>query len=1516
MLNIEDQSSTREQDSPVQPEGATASATNDAEAGPAPATNAPSGVPEGGEVPIQEKTILEVICTPLDMLSTQQGRAAAFQSLQTFIINCTTGMRMRHRAEVMSIDTSQFNRILRVLHPGLSLPEPDSVRKVIIAGAVSQAVFNLLVSRPLSFWNVLTPTLLCLTAYALLFTFLMKPLAVSSPRNNARTRALIYCCLTACRLDRRPPTSMLGGAARELRRMQSTDRPSMSHPSTSSTRNVAVEQIEYICQRLGVRPYYHLMSRRIRERPMVKGSTYTYGIGSEFNDPYLEGQFSDDILDDHAIVMVDRDYHVDMNKVLTLAQPVILFTFEPVLPCYNDGELTYSFDSEGNLVGGVPGAEPWKHQLWDYPDDKVRVNADGVTTHYKVLKWRIGPTSPRVIVLLYPISQTLEDVKCQLTRMRPVSGRAIVLRGRITTHYSTVGSTQCWSIDTTTWDTVVSDVLARSLNTAIPAISRPAITQCLIQLEYEDQKDVIASQLWSTIRLCDLSKMPECQSTRYATIIGVDHERPEPRPAANTNNAPNRPHDHDVIDRGTLGGNAEAGPSSAGGPTHEAAQGSGERVPFTTGAEQYPLGGGPEKEEVRIRDLPVPPQVASIDSTGRGMTDGFSHGASTLATPLIYGGSFPAVTLQNALQSVEWRMRRPQEASMNATANVDEKYYAYAAEFISAIKEHATREGMTFPLIPFDEEYVAEHQDKPSQRQQQAEAASMPLRNFGQSTMFPKKEHGAILQTSDSRAIVTETIYDKCQLARYTYALAEVFKKQPWYAFGQSCASVANRVAEICRFCSSIDIGVAMTDYNRFDGTVNAFVRWSVMELYRGCYSTGDMEEVNRLLERRMNVEVVAKHEGTRSCLGFFFRYLSGCSLLSGDPNTSIIGSFFNAFLAYCHHRENNKTHEEAMRLLGIYGGDDGVTPVENIDVYKRVAAELGMSLDAQMHSARSFEASDPETYVKFLSRVYSPLVWNGSPDSCCSFLRTASKLTYSTHTDRKATRLVQKCQSLLINDPNTPVLSDYSRAVTRTHALLTGSDLYLPETLHELKAIGLNWWACTAQLTGGAFPNENADGWIEAYIMSEVPELDISNFRADLLAAWDRTLTTLESLREVWEQHKSEGNRAHILESALRHIASVTTGIHITPKPKPGQIEEIVGNGEHVVIRDDTAPNRVGEHKPDVNGVITVRPDVDTTAYSKHKVMGSYVINGEIPFKDLTPGTRKCLFVNAFMCSQDIVPKPKRVMVIYSGAYNPTTMNTFVSLVRHSYPSLWKIMLIDPMFTTSKYYTTRGSKVSIHEFPLCKNRMLKLLSNDDSRGEPGDVIWFDDVSRGEDDYRMFWDLKMDLMETIGDRLAACTLKIRAMEGPLFRKPTPGAIFQTPSGYPGVFTDVSELRFMYTRNHRSNGIGTPTISDQETYQTLQERYRIPMATALQVLDTAERIVNADKGSYILPDDPDNSHRGTNEEAKPAPANSTTTVKRETKAQGTWGRSRGGRGRGRGRGPAVVPKGAKPPDSST
>jgi len=1241
------------------------------------------------------------------------------------------------------------------------------------------------------------------------------------------------------------PSEIMRGVMRSLRESRSSDRPSVSHPWTSSERNTGVDRLLILCGRLQCSPYFHLKSRRIDEMD-TRGSTYTYGMGHEHNDPYVINDLSDPLDDDEVIIMVDRDYHVDMTEVLTLGLPVLLYTFEPIRPCDSTGEMTYSFDREGNLVGGVPGSESWKHKLWDYPDDKVSVCRRGVATHYKIMKWRISANSPRVIILLNPISQCLDLNDRALTRFNPVSGDAIVIRGRDTTHYSTVGSMTCWSVETSIWDTIVSEVMARSLNSNMPAISRPAITQRLRQLGLEDEDDVQAAALWATLREVSMDFWPPCHSTRFAMIIEgytpvqqalVDKTAPEedpveedkePIPFVPVIHTRMRPiPDHDIVDNTTLTSKRpKTGPVAS--PKEY------------VWADLYPSVVPGLSEPTDINTLPLPPQVASIDAYGQGMTDSYSHGAVTLAKPLIIGGSYPAKTEQNSLQGVGWRLMVPQETSCQQTEIVDDKYFRYIKDFCGGFISQATKKGATFPLEPMDEEYVCDQQRKPSQRQQQAEAAMMPEDYTKGSDMFPKLEHGAVSSTSDSRSIVTEGPFFKTELARYTYALAEAFKLQCWYAFGQSCASVANRVANICQWCVSNGMGVAMTDYNRFDGTVNAFVRYFVATLYGQCFHVSHHAELDRLLKRRMNVEVKCKKHDKGGEMGFFFKYMSGFSLLSGDPNTSVIGSAFNAFVAYCSHRESGCTHEEAMERLGIYGGDDGVTPITDLALYRRVASDLGMNLDAQFYTRLSLNPHDPDTYVKFLSRVYSPLVWEGSPDSCCSFLRTATKFTYSTYTDKKAFRLLQKSASLLINDPNTPLLSDYAKAVTTIFSAVANEQYTV--TANDCGDGIINWWGHQAVLHGGAFPNANGDGWMEDYVCGECPDLDIDNFRAEVKRAFNTTTGSIPALATVWKSNFKQRNK--VLTAAFRFIAGVHTDLIVVPRVKAGQVEEIVGNGEHVVLEDNTAPNRVPLLPPaNESGLVIIEPNIDGRAYEKVVAQGDYVLEGKFPLPDIPPGSRKCVLVNAHLFSAYLPSRPRRTIVIYSGAYNPLTMNTFIAMARSTYSSLWKILMIDPLFGPNSYRTAKGSKTSLHNFPLIQSRLRKILS-EGNQDDPGDIVWFDDMSSGEDDYRATWDMKLQLKEMIGSRLAACSLKIRRMEGTLFLEDTPGTLYQTPTRYPDLFTDVSELRYEYVRGD------TNVVPGDATYESSQNTNRLDLASCLHLLKTVEGVIDRDPTEYI------------------------------------------------------------------
>jgi hypothetical protein len=1205
------------------------------------------------------------------------------------------------------------------------------------------------------------------------------------------------------------PSTMLKGVGRELRALTSEDRPSASHPKTSAMRNCAVEHLLAICTRIGHEPYFHLQSRRIMEMTAemgFTGSTYSLdGCAWTHNDPYVMMEYSDVPDSDQVIVMVDRDYHVDMNRVLSLGLPVLLYTFEPVKPCDSDGEMFYSFDASGRLVGGVPGAEPWEHCLWDYPDDKVTVCANGVANHYKVMKWRYTATGPKVIVLLYPIASNLDMEERGLTRYNPVSGGSIVIRSRDLTRYSTVGSSSYGHIATSIWDELYAQVAARSLVTALPAISQAAISQRLTQLGVEDDTRDLAAGLWATLKLIDTNAPPRCMSTRFAFVIGDNTHEP-PTLHIDRDARPYRTDDTDEINGETL-------------------------PPQCPQLDLRPLKGVANVvKPVFIDELPAPPQVNSIDSRGDGMADDLTHGATTLATPIVHGGSFPAKSVQNALQAVEWRLIVPSERAAEAVETIPDVMFTYIDEFLTLLAAGAVDRGVCIPLTPQDEEYVATQQDRPAQRAAQFEAASQPLGSTKGSDMFPKLEHGAVSSTSDSRNIVTEQGHFKTELAGYTYPITEVLKAQEWYAFGQSCASVADRVAKLCQLATNTQLSVALTDYNRFDGTVNAFVRYFVQCMYLRLYPEAEHDRIKAMLDRRMNVKVTFKLKDTQAHLGVLFRYLSGFSLLSGDGNTSVIGSAFNAFVAYATHRESGESCQNAWDLLGIYGGDDGLTILGDVGAYRVVAKSLGVDLDASEYSVDRFDATDPSTYICFLSRVYGPDVWFGDSDSCCSFLRTATKLTYATNVESKVMRLVEKCQSLLINDRATPGLSTYAKAVMTIYQDVTGEAGTDLTTLNQLKHKGLNWWACHALTHGGSFPCANGGGWMEDYIQADCPGFDLANFEADVAGALAQSAVANGVFRDVWKQHTSKRRRKEILTSAFAFIAAVHTDVEVKPKVKPGQVEVVTQLGDQELLENHDAPNKVPVVEDIDSGKVTLEPRVDLGRFRTIELQGEYIINETTPFPSLQPGSRKCVLVNTHLVVQLPALKLKSVTVIYSGAYNPITMPVFIASIKAVLPRVWRIYLIDPLFTKHPYWTKPGSRVVVQAMPITKHTVANILKAND-RG--GDVIWFDDSSVGEDNYRQTWNNKMGILNQMGDRLKACTIKLRYMTGPLSIDQLPGMVYQTTKDYPDLINPVNELRYEYVAGTKE------TIDPDATYEAMQDLHRMDLTDTLSLLSQAE-----------------------------------------------------------------------------
>jgi hypothetical protein len=156
-------------------------------------------------------------------------------------------------------------------------------------------------------------------------------------------------------------------------------------------------------------------------------------------------------------------------------------------------------------------------------------------------------------------------------------------------------------------------------------------------------------------------------------------------------------------------------------------------------------------------------------------------------------------------------------------------------------------------------------------------------------------------------------------------------------------------------------------------------------------------------------------------------QYDMGGSRASGSADTSLFNSIDNAYVAYCAFRNANLDPDAAYRSLGLYGGDDGLTPDLEPAVYERTSNDLGLRLKATTHPSGA--------RTGMLGRVY-PAPADG-PEQMADLPRQLGKLHVIASRDPMAARtvLVDRAHGILVTDPDTPILSNWARLVLRTHA-------------------------------------------------------------------------------------------------------------------------------------------------------------------------------------------------------------------------------------------------------------------------------------------------------------------------------------------------------------------------------------------------------------------------------------------------------------------------------------------------
>ena len=259
-------------------------------------------------------------------------------------------------------------------------------------------------------------------------------------------------------------------------------------------------------------------------------------------------------------------------------------------------------------------------------------------------------------------------------------------------------------------------------------------------------------------------------------------------------------------------------------------------------------------------------------------------------------------------------------------------------------------------LYPVEESVVYERQNRPSQRALlKASETEHPIRR---ASKFCKREASQFV--NHPRGITQINATDKREYSAYVYAFVdEILKKQPWYAFSKKPVEVAERVAAVAYNASY----VSLTDFSRMDGRVSNVCRYLEKLVMTASF---DVMFHNQMLDLMQSQH----HLAGKTAFGVWF--YSEWERLSGSAETSAFNTMENACIIYVAYRLMGSGPEMAWDLLGIFGGDDGVSADLAAAQASRAAAWFGQKLECVKVERGSLG-------VQFLARRYGPNVGQGN---------------------------------------------------------------------------------------------------------------------------------------------------------------------------------------------------------------------------------------------------------------------------------------------------------------------------------------------------------------------------------------------------------------------------------------------------------------------------------------------------------------------------------------------------------
>jgi len=300
---------------------------------------------------------------------------------------------------------------------------------------------------------------------------------------------------------------------------------------------------------------------------------------------------------------------------------------------------------------------------------------------------------------------------------------------------------------------------------------------------------------------------------------------------------------------------------------------------------------------------------------------------------------------------------------------------------------------------------------------------------------FQKAESYA--KVTHPRNISTLPTGFNARLGQYFYAFSTyVMKPCHWYAFGKAPADIGRVLSDKAKSATY----AVVDDTTRLDGSSGFFQTEIIKTCALRAFAPPYKAELSRALDRE------AHATGFTS---FGVMYKAEFNTLSGSSDTSAKNSLTTAFTHYIERRQAGLKPTDAYAALGMYGGDDGVTFDCDQEVLKRVFAKTGLLVKTDR-----IEMGRP---VPFLGRYFID-PWT-CPHSIADVPRQLRKLhlTATPATVPRDMILLRKAEAILVTDSETPVLSEWAKAVIRHTSYL---DRRAVSRMEHLIARDLSYWS------------------------------------------------------------------------------------------------------------------------------------------------------------------------------------------------------------------------------------------------------------------------------------------------------------------------------------------------------------------------------------------------------------------------------------------------------------------------